>query len=271
MIQNGTDIRLNLGGTLIAKLTSNDISLEAEMLDKTDKYSSGWRAVQQGNKQFSMSCEGFIVDPYDKNALLFSENFRNAYWDKIGFSIASGLFADPFGKLRAQRTSGFGLTDSLVNATMFDLSLDDYVVSVWARAVTGTVDVDLEISDSGGTSSDSFTLTTSWQRIFVPTNLQTGVGIEVKIDAGSDGEIDLFGMQLELGQTPTSYEPTGLRFTELFDAVTNGTSFQAVMTDAVSGNKQYIGSVLLNSLSLTAPQGQMCTFSCELTGNGQLT
>jgi predicted secreted protein len=58
-IQNGTLIKLYNGANAIALLTSSDMSLEREMLDATNKDSSGWREVQAGLRQFSFSAELF--------------------------------------------------------------------------------------------------------------------------------------------------------------------------------------------------------------------
>lgn len=270
MIQNGSLIRLNLGGSLIAKLTSNDLSLEAEMLDATDKLNAGWRAVQTGNKQFSMSCEGFVVDPYDKNIILFSENFGNAYWDKTAFTFTAARQTDPFGFQRAFRTNGW---DDSANSALrvdipFSLPVENFVFSIWVRAVSGTKDIRIDFGDDAALSQDTFTATTTWQRIELPYAMQSGDNVYVELVADEAGEIEVFGAQLEAGLTATEYQPTGLRFQELFQAVANGTQFTAVMSDAITGNKQYNGPVLINSISLTAPQGQLCTFSCELTGNG---
>lgn len=270
-IQNGNLIRLYLNGTIISKLVANDLNLSSEMLDATDKYSANWKVSQPGNKSFTMSCEGFLVDPYDKNILLYSENFANAYWTKSGATISATLYADPNGFIRANRTVNFSTGDSIGTTVSGALTPGDYVFSVWIKAVTGTVNIDLELKDVNDGNTESIKVNTTWTRYEVTHNLSDGNGTEVTIIAGTDGEIQVFGAQLELGTTATAYEPTGLRFHELFDAVDNGTEFTAIVTDSTTGNKEYEGAVYLSNVALTAPQGQLVTFTCDIEGSGALT
>jgi len=271
MIQNGNLIRLNLNGSLIAKMTALDMNVEREMLDKTDKFSNDWNASQPGNKSFSLSCEGFIVDPYDKNILMYSENFASTYWTKTGATISATLYADPNGFIRANRTSGYSTGDSIEAAIADTLPTGDYVFSVWIKTVTGTVDVDLELKDDTSGNTDTITATTTWTRYSVTHDLTTGSGVEVAIIAGGTAEIQVFGAQLEAGTVATEYEPTGVKYSTLFAAVENGTKFNVQISDATTGNQEYVGEAYISNLSLTAPQGQLVTFSCELTGEGDLT
>jgi hypothetical protein len=271
MIQNGNLIRLNLNGSLIAKMTALDMNVEREMLDKTDKFSNDWNASQPGNKSFSLSCEGFIVDPYDKNILMYSENFASTYWTKTGATISATLYADPNGFIRANRTSGYSTGDSIEAAIADTLPTGDYVFSVWIKTVTGTVDVDLELKDDTSGNTDTITATTTWTRYSVTHDLTSGSGVEVSIIAGGTAEIQVFGAQLETGTVATEYEPTGVKYSTLFAAVENGTKFNVQISDATTGNQEYVGEAYISNLSLTAPQGQLVTFSCELTGEGDLT
>jgi hypothetical protein len=271
MIQNGNLIRLNLNGSLIAKMTALDMNVEREMLDKTDKFSNNWTASQPGNKSFSLSCEGFVVDPYDKNILMYSENFANTYWTKTGATISATLYADPNGFIRANRTSGYSTGDSIEAAIADTLPTGDYVFSVWVKTVTGTVDVDLELKDDTNGNTGTITATTTWTRYSVTHDLTTGSGVEVSIIAGGTAEIQVFGAQLETGTVATEYEPTGVKYSTLFAAVENGTKFNVQISDATTGNQEYVGEAYISNLSLTAPQGQLVTFSCELTGEGDLT
>lgn len=271
MIQNGNLIRLNLNGSLIAKMTALDMNVEREMLDKTDKFSNDWNASQPGNKSFSLSCEGFIVDPYDKNILMYSENFASTYWTKTGATISATLYADPNGFIRANRTSGYSTGDSIEAAIADTLPTGDYVFSVWIKTVTGTVDVDLELKDDTSGNTDTITATTTWTRYSVTHDLTSGSGVEVSIIAGGTAEIQVFGAQLETGTVATEYEPTGVKYSTLFAAVENGTKFNVQISDATTGNQEYVGEAYVSNLSLTAPQGQLVTFSCELTGEGDLT
>jgi hypothetical protein len=58
-IQNGTLIKLYDSSTVIALLTSSDMTLEREMLDVTNKDSSNWKENLAGVRSFSFSAELF--------------------------------------------------------------------------------------------------------------------------------------------------------------------------------------------------------------------
>lgn len=58
-IQNGTLIKLYDGSTVIALLTSSDMTLEREMLDVTNKDSANWKENLAGVRSFSFSAELF--------------------------------------------------------------------------------------------------------------------------------------------------------------------------------------------------------------------
>lgn len=284
MIQNGNLIRLYLDGSIIGKLTALDVTYEREMLDSTDKYSDGWKTVEPGNKSFSISAEGFYVNPSGKNLIPFSENFANARWTKSGFTLSSTLVNDPFGFKRAYRTVGLASGESLIiqldTGTDYDTPTENLInanggtFSMWVKTVTGTSSVEITFEDVGTTANiETFAINTTWQRISVSN---TDVAMDASVvtlilqSAGS-GEIEIFGAQFEVGTSVTFYEPTGLKFTNLFDSVDNGTKMTAVITDSITGNTEYEGDVYVNNLSLSTPQGQLSTFSCEITGTNAIT
>lgn len=271
MIQNGNLIRLNLNGSLIAKLMALDLSVEREMLDKTDKYTDGWKAVEPGNKSFSVSCEGYLVNPYDKNMIVYSENFSHSSWVRTGCDVSPTLVTDPNGFKRAYRTSGASVGDTISVVPISSANGVSYTFSVWVKSVTGTVDIDLNLTNGTNTGTQAITATTTWTRYSVSVASTVAASLTCQIAIDQTAEIEIFGAQLEFGTSATTYEPTGIRFTELFNAAENGTAFTAEVTDATTGNKKYSGTVYVSSLSLTAPQGQLCTFSCELTGTANLS
>jgi predicted secreted protein len=260
-----------LNNTLVAKLVSLDITYEREMLEKTDKDSGLWKSVQAGNKSFSISCEGFVVDPYDKNLINPSENFQDSRWVKTGVTISSTLYAAPDGFKKANRTVNFSTGDTIEYNNFSDLETVLYTFSVWAKSVTGTVNLALELGDDDSSDTSAVTATTTWQRFSIVYSMGTGIDAFAKITAGATGEIEIFGAQLELGSTPTTYEPTGNTYAELYSTFEAGTSLTALITDQTSGNITYEGEVKIGSLPRTAPQGQLSTFTCDLTGTGEIT
>lgn len=82
-----------------------------------------------------------------------------------------------------------------------------------------------------------------------------------------------------------SVDGEGENFDDLFDAMTNGTELTAVFgiktgsTTEVptggwtpnTGSIRYTGKLIVNSLSLNAPNGEYATFTANFTGVGALT
>jgi hypothetical protein len=261
-----------LNNTLVAKLVSLDITYESEMLEKTTKDSDLYKSFQAGNKSFSISCEGFVVDPYDKNLINPSENFQDSRWIKTGVTISPTLYAAPDGFKKANRTVNFSTGDTISYEDIPNQTIGDtYTFSVWAKAVTGTVNCVLELGDDDGSDTEAITATTTWQRFSVSYQMGSGEAINTLITAAATGEIEIFGAQLKLGSAPTTYEPTGNTYAELYTTFEAGTSLTALITDQTTGNISYSGAVKISSLPRTAPQGQLSTFTCELTGTGEIT
>jgi hypothetical protein len=273
MIQNGTLIKLLLNNVLVAKLLSLDVTFEREMLDITTKDSSNWKENQSGAKSFSLSCEGLVVDPYNKNIARDSESFSASSWVKTGLTISSTLYAAPDGFIKANQTSGGSIGDtikqSFVNGTFTSGQVCTF--SAWIKAVTGTVGLSLILQDDGGDENTSYTATTTWQRLTVTYTIDSGVNVSCMLELASNADIQIFGAQVELGDTATTYEPTGNTFAELFSASENGTKLTALVSSQTSTEIQYSGDVFISNLSRTASVNTIQTFSCDLTGTSLVT
>lgn len=257
-------------GTLVAKLTTLDMNLEAEMLDKTTKDSSAWKQFQRGNRSFSLSCEGFVCDPFDKNMILFSEDFLNAYWVVTDGTKDPDLYAAPDGFIKANKISLDATTGSITAGLGFNSAPStSYTLSFWLKDAT----LDIEFGDGTVTQTATFTGTGSWVRYSITFTAGAG-GSEIVLSLLNTDIISydamLFGAQVNTGATAADYEPTGVRYEELFNLLKDGTGFTALITDQTTGNVEYEGEALVNSLSRTSNQGQLQTFSCEITGNGEL-
>jgi predicted secreted protein len=273
MIQNGTLIKLLLNNVLVAKLLSLDVTFEREMLDITTKDSSNWKENQSGAKSFSLSCEGLVVDPYNKNMIPVSENFRDSRWVKTGLTISPTLYAAPDGFIKANRTVSATTADTIeydLQDSLFTVGLS-YTYSVWIKAVTGTVNMVIKIIDDGDDTTNAITATTTWQRFSVTHTIDTALDVVSVLTWASTGEVEIFGAQVELGNTVTTYEPTGNTFAELFSASENGTKLTALVSSQTSTEIQYSGDVFISNLSRTASVNTIQTFSCDLTGTSLVT
>lgn len=99
------------------------------------------------------------------------------------------------------------------------LTSSTYTLSVWLRAVKGTFSFQLAYYDlSASVNSVGSELTTEWKRhkfTFTPAAVAASPQIRlVGYSNGADGDVfEMFGAQLEVGDTATSYIPTGASFT----------------------------------------------------------
>ena len=61
-INNGTLIKLYVGGTAIADLTSNDFNLEHSPREATTKDSSGYKEILEGLRSATFSADGYFAE-----------------------------------------------------------------------------------------------------------------------------------------------------------------------------------------------------------------
>jgi len=60
-IINGTDLLVFTGGTAITHSTSASISFSMETREASTKDSSGYRALLEGQRSFTIECEGMTA------------------------------------------------------------------------------------------------------------------------------------------------------------------------------------------------------------------
>lgn len=276
MIKNGNLIRLLLNGTLVAKLTAFDVNFEAEMLDKTNKDSNSWKEFQQGNKGFTMSCEGFVYDPFDTNMAQFSEDFLNALWVINGAGTKSAaLFAAPDGFIKANQFEDMdALGGGFQQTTYNSAPSTTYTYSIYLKIPGGTMSGTLKLGDTDSEATEVIAVTGSWARYDVSYTSTTGgspLVITLENNELSGATAQTFGAQLELGSAATPYEPTGINFNLLYSGWDAGTKFTALVTDQTTGEMEWEGDVIISNLARTTPQGQLQTFSCDLQGTAEVT
>ena len=167
------------------------------------------------------------------NLLTFSEQFDNAAWSKLtgGTGVAPVVTANaaaaPNGTTTADQVvfnRGVGTTSSDVSYLAFTLTAftATATASVWLKTTDGTTKT--MSFRCGAPAAQQITVTGEWQRF---TLTQTNASIDrVQILLyGNDGaqtvSVYVWGAQLELGSTATTYNPTTVKnllgFTENFD------------------------------------------------------
>lgn len=163
-----------------------------------------WTAVESLFVAASGMWQTFtFLDPTG-NLLEQSENFGAGAWTNGALIELTTGVADPLGTTRATGVINAGEAAESVAQTLAVPGNFYYCLSVWARTSGGS-SVTLTI----GGSTQTFALTTAWQRISLTTNLgtsATSVTFGVQLAAGAS--VDLFGMQVEAQLAASDYKMT---------------------------------------------------------------
>jgi hypothetical protein len=148
---------------------------------------------------------GLIVEGAATNLACGSETFATSggvnNWADTNITRDSTNNADP-----ANGTTALRVTASAGNATVLNnLSLTSAArtFSLWLRRVGGTGSI--EWTMDGGTTWTAQAITASWDRYSFTATTTAHVGIRIVTSGDS---IELWGAQVEDGQTMTSYIPT---------------------------------------------------------------
>lgn len=153
------------------------------------------------------------------NLLTWSNGFTvDPPWTTSVCTLSGTSTVSPDGSLDATRvtatgTSGY-VASNLGQASV--LPLTPYTFSIWVRSISGTQAQTLVIQDQTGAVivAHSIVATTTWQRFSCTGTMLSGSSSAYGLLGGSGGGFntgdmcEIFGAQLELGTTPSTYVPT---------------------------------------------------------------
>lgn len=173
--------------------------------------------------------EGLLLEGGVTNALLYSSDLTNAAWSANSSTATAVYGIAPDGTLTASRVQFTGSSNVFQGAALASTNAS---ISVYMRATSGTVSsvaLNLKDATSGYSllSTTTPTLTTQWQRVSVAsTSFTSGHSavMELKLASGS-ADVQVWGAQLEIGNSPSSYVPTtsstAIRGSDLMQASLN--------------------------------------------------
>jgi len=197
---------------------------------------------------FSNGKARLLLENQSTNLLLRSNDFANATWSLFGTGaskVGSSSTAAPDGansyEINVGSVGGLPSSASALFQQFSAVSGTNYTFSVWVRAVSGTSDFRLTISDSVSTTGSSTnTATTTWTRYtFTMTSAATTAAANGAIRAASAGgvvgNILIYGAQIEAASFASSYIPTaGATVTRLIETARFSPLVEAI--NALPGN-----------------------------------
>jgi len=205
------------------------------------------------------------------NLLSASEQFDNAAWTKTTTPVTANSTTSPDGNTTSDTLTAGGANSTTLHS--YTAIAQSYVFSIWIKRRTGTGDIQIS---ADGTTYVTKAITSSWVRYetaIVPTAGTRTPGIKI---VTSGDAIDVFGAQLEIGTTATTYNSTTVKnllgYSELFDnaAWTKSNSF--VQTNLLTYSEDFTNAawskttVTATANSIAAPNGYQTADTLSATG-----
>jgi hypothetical protein len=264
-LKNGTDILLLINDNPISALTSNDFNIDVDIKSITSKDDYGWEAKKPTKKSFAATASGFIKG-VGNNLLKASEDLSNVYWLKTGtLSVTTNSDTDFNGK-QTLDTVTFGT--GTIYQVLTVLSSTAYTFSAYVK---GTGTISLSVTDGVTTQTQSITLSSTLTRYSVTiTTDAASTTLTCNVNKVGATSAKVGNLMVNSSSTVLDYTRSGLTFEELYDLTVAGTLFTMVISDQVSGNKQWSGSGYLKALKQGASVEDIATYSCSIEGTATM-
>jgi hypothetical protein len=196
------------------------------------------------------TCPRLLLEPQRTNLTLYSEQFNDVTWLKLGgSSVTENTTTSPDGNLTADTLSLTTNASSSVARAITFVSTTTITISVYAKVASGTKDFRLRTDLP--TTTQAFTANTSWQRFSMTATPTGNTNVYIINDlAGTAGDLIIWGFQVEVGSYPTTYIPTTTAaVTRLVDAFSRSNIYTNGLISAAGGTWFL---ELSNNVALTA-------------------
>ena len=191
-------------------------------IHRTDSYSKSTVGIQEDEPRYDYSLDNalppaLLYEPERTNELKHSEHIKASFWSAINtITVTSNNSTSPEGLENATSVDGGDDYPILKTDDVILETSTDYVFSFYAKNVDSTdvhyrvYDEDLNTDIVSSTSYFSQLSTTEWNRIEVPfTTHSSSTNYKFYLVSGDmNGEILVWGSQVEKGSCVTSYIPT---------------------------------------------------------------
>jgi hypothetical protein len=164
----------------------------------------------------TLACRGLLVEEGRTNLMTQSEQWIGTLSGPLTPTITADTTTAPDGLLSADTLSGSTGTafDGSLNATYRILSVSSsttHTFSIYVKSLGVATQAEIRLRDnSTGASGQTLdtSLTSSWKRISVTLTTGAATTSVRCIIQNTNGDIAIWGAQLEAGSFPTSYIPT---------------------------------------------------------------
>jgi hypothetical protein len=164
----------------------------------------------------TLACKGLLIEEARTNLMTQSEQWSGTFSGPLAPTITADTTTAPDGLLSADTLSGSTGTapDGGLNSAFRTITVSSsttHTFSIYVKSLGVATQAEIRIRDnSTGVSGQTLdtSLTSSWKRISVTLTTGAATTSVRCIIQNTNGDIAIWGAQLEAGSFPTSYIPT---------------------------------------------------------------